>query len=189
MSTENPDDFPSSVRSETESVFFVSASLRLGNTGLCPAALTFRPARNLSAGVLPAAPFRIISVPLIPEKDWISTRPARLKAAGYGGPPQWFLQQIRAYFGAEEKAGETIRFHRKVSAAKALAESRRPQGGKNRISCRFLLESAMEKYQFIHGSWKGPTGGRKDSGYGCQRAAWMESDFLLPCKSDREKFV
>ena len=73
-----------------------------------------------------------------------------------------------------------IRFHRKASAAKALAGSSRPQGGKNRISCRFLLESDMEKYRFIHVSWKGPTGGCKDAGYGCQRAAWMESDFLLP---------
>ena len=73
-----------------------------------------------------------------------------------------------------------IRFHRKASAAKALAGSSRPQGGKNRISCRFLLESDMEKYRFIHVSWKGPTGGRKEPGYGCQRAAWMESDFLLP---------
>ena len=72
-----------------------------------------------------------------------------------------------------------IRFHRKASAAKALAGFSRPQGGKNRISCRFLLESDMEKYRFIHVSWKGPTGGRKDPGYGCQRAAWMESDFLL----------
>ena len=40
----------------------------------------------------------------------------------------------------------------------------------------------MEKYQFIHVSWKGPTGGRKDPGYGCQRAAWMEANFLLPFK-------
>ena len=88
MSTENPDDFSSPVRSETESVFFVSASLRLGNTGRCPAALTFRPARNLSAGILSAAPFQTTSVPLIPEKDRISTRPARLTAAGYGRPPQ-----------------------------------------------------------------------------------------------------
>ena len=55
MSAGNPDDFPSPVRSETESVFFVSASLRLGNIGLFPAALTFRPDRNLSAGAVPAA--------------------------------------------------------------------------------------------------------------------------------------
>ena len=55
MSTGNLYDFLSPVRSETESVFFVSASLRLGNTGRCPAALTFRPAQNLSAGALPAA--------------------------------------------------------------------------------------------------------------------------------------
>ena len=55
MSAGNLDDFLSPVRSETESVFFVSASLRLGNTGRCPAALTFRPARNPSAGALPAA--------------------------------------------------------------------------------------------------------------------------------------
>ena len=88
MSAGNPDDFPSPVRSETESVFFVSASLRLGNTGRCPAALTFRPARNHSAGILSAAPFRMISVSLIPEKDRISTRPARLMAAGCGRPPQ-----------------------------------------------------------------------------------------------------
>ncbi|QNM06243.1 hypothetical protein [Qiania dongpingensis] len=33
MSAGNPDDFPSPVRSETESVFFVSASLHMGNTG------------------------------------------------------------------------------------------------------------------------------------------------------------
>ncbi|MCD2491888.1 hypothetical protein LQE92_04510 [Lacrimispora sp. NSJ-141] len=44
----------------------------------------------------------------------------------------------------------------------------------------------MEKYRFIHVSWKGPAGGRKDSGYGCQRAALMEADFLLPYKSDQE---
>ncbi|QNM04998.1 hypothetical protein [Qiania dongpingensis] len=37
----------------------------------------------------------------------------------------------------------------------------------------------MDKYRFIQVSWKGPTGGRKDAGYGCQQAAWMESDFLL----------
>ena len=79
-----------------------------------------------------------------------------------------------------------IRSHRKASAAKALAEFSRTQGGKNRISCGFLLESDMEKYRFIHVSWKGPTGGRKNSGYGYQRTAWMESDFLLPCKSDKE---
>ncbi len=91
-------------------------------------------------------------------------------------------------FRCGKKAGGTIRFHRKASAAKPLAESSRPQGGKNRISCRFLLESGMEKYRFIHVSWKGPTEGRKDSGYGCQRAAWMESDFLLPCKSDKENY-
>ena len=88
MSPGNPDDFPSPVRSETESVFFVSASLRLGNTGRCPAALTFRPARNLSAGILSAAPFQTTSVPLIPEKDRISTRPARLTATGRDRPPQ-----------------------------------------------------------------------------------------------------
>ena len=82
MSAGNLYDFPPPVRSETKSVFFVSASLRLGNIGRCPAALTFRPARNLSAGFLSAAPFRMISAPLIPEKDWISTRPARLMAAG-----------------------------------------------------------------------------------------------------------
>ena len=73
-----------------------------------------------------------------------------------------------------------IRFHRKASAAKALAEFFQTQGGKNRISYGFLLESDMEKLRFIHVSWKGPTGGRNNSGYGCQRAAWMESDFLLP---------
>ena len=151
----------------------------MGNTGRCPAALTFRPARNLSAGILSAAPFQTTSVPLIPEKDRISTRPARLKAAGRGEPPQWLLKRMRAYFGAGGRARGTIRFHRKASAAKALAGFSRPQGGKNRISCRFLLESDMEKYRFIHVSWKGPTGGRKDHGYGCQRAAWMESDFLL----------
>ena len=121
----------------------------------------------------------MIFVTLIPKKDWISTRPARLMAAGHGRPLQRFSKHAEVYLGAERGAGGTIRFHRKASAAKALAGSSRPQGGKNRISCRFLLESDMEKYRFIHVSWKGPTGGRKDSGYGCQRAAWMESDFLL----------
>ena len=88
----------------------------------------------------------------------------------------WLLKRMRAYFGAGRRARGRIRFHRKASAAKALAEFSRTQGGKNRISCGFLLESDMEKFRFIHVSWKGPTGGRKDSGYGCQRAAWMESD-------------
>ena len=78
-----------------------------------------------------------------------------------------------------------IRSHRKTSAAKALSEFSRTQGGKNRISCGFLLESDMEKYRFIHVSWKGLSGGRNNSGYGCQRAAWMETDFFLLCKSDK----
>ena len=186
MSTGNLYDFPSPVRSETESVFFVSASLRLGNTGLCPAALTFRPARNLSAGVLPAAPFRIISVPLIPEKDRISTQLARVPQRATIDRPNNFQGEQKLVSVRKERTRGTIRFHRKASAAKALAESSRPQGGKNRISCGFLLESDMEKYRFIHVSWKGPTGGRKDAGYGCQRAAWMEADFFVPCKSDKK---
>ena len=56
MSAENPDDFSPPVRSETESVFFVSS-----------------------------APFRMTSISLISQKYQVSARPARPMAAGRGG--------------------------------------------------------------------------------------------------------